>query len=188
MKRWSTGILVVVATFVAALAVLMMRAEREPVGREEAAASVADYRIREVRLREESRNGTRWQLDAEEAEVFEEAGRTSLRSIVITVEDRGQTWTVTGEEGDLLRASKDVELRGNVVVVASDGLRLETERLRWDGSAERAWTHDPVTLYRPGAVVEGRGLEARIGEERMTIGGRVRATLTAPPRAGEGAR
>lgn len=187
MKRWSTGILVAVVAFVGAIAVLMMQTDREPAHQEEAAVSAADYRIREVRLREESRHGTRWQLDAEEAEVFEEAGRTSLRSIRITVEDGGLTWTVTGEEGDLAQASKDVELRGNVVVVASDGLRLETARLRWDGSGERAWTDDPVTLYRPGAVVEGRGLEARIREERLAVGGRVRATLTPPGRTRAGA-
>ena len=46
-----------------------------------------------------------------------------------------------------MQATKDVTLTGNVVLVSSDGLRLETERLRWDADAQRAWTDEPVTIY-----------------------------------------
>jgi LPS export ABC transporter protein LptC len=187
MTRWSTGIFAAVLAFVVGVALFMVLRDRGPRAEQpDLAVSAADYRIKEVRLREESRSGTRWQLDAEQAEVFESAGRTSLRKVVITVEDKGRTWTVTGDEGDLVQAEKDVELRGNVVVVSSDGLRLETSRLRWDGRAERAWTDASVTLHQPGAVVTGRGLDARISDQTLAVTGRVRATLTptAGPRRG----
>jgi LPS export ABC transporter protein LptC len=64
-----------------------------------------------------------------------------------------------------------------VVLVSSDGLRLETERLRWDAEAQRAWTNEPVTIYRAGAVVRGTGFESRVAEETTRIKGRVRATF-----------
>jgi LPS export ABC transporter protein LptC len=88
-----------------------------------------------------------------------------------------RSWTVTGDEGDLNQETKDVELRGNVVLVSSDGLRLETERLRWDAEAQRAWTAEPVTIYRSGTVVRGTGFESRVAEEATSIKGRVRATF-----------
>jgi LPS export ABC transporter protein LptC len=187
MKRWSTGILAAVIVFVAGIALVMAFRDRGPhADPREPTVSAADYRIKEVRLREESRNGMRWQLDADQAEVFESTGKTTLRKIVIKIEDKAQTWTVTGDEGDLAGADKDIELRGNVVVASSDGLRLETSRLQWDGKSERAWTDAPVTLYRSGVVVTGRGLEAKIGDETVTITSRVRATLT--PAAAVGKR
>jgi LPS export ABC transporter protein LptC len=178
MQRWSTLIFAAVVVFVAGIALVMVFRDRGPrADQGEPAISSADYRITELRLREESRNGTRWQLDADQAEVFEETGRTRLQKVVIRIEDKGQTWTVTGDEGELVRADKDVELRGNVVVASSDGLRLETSRLRWDGQSERAWTDEPVTLSRAGVVVTGHGLEVKVSEETVIVGSRVRATL-----------
>jgi LPS export ABC transporter protein LptC len=88
-----------------------------------------------------------------------------------------RSWTVTGDEGDLNQETKNVELRGNVVLISSDGLRLETDRLRWDAEAQRAWTDDPVVIYRAGAVVRGTGFESRVAEEVSSIKGRVRATF-----------
>jgi LPS export ABC transporter protein LptC len=92
--------------------------------------------------------------------------------------DQGsRSWTVTGDEGDLNQETKNVELRGNVVLISSDGLRLETDRLRWDAEAQRAWTEDPVVIYRAGAVVRGTGFESKVAEEISSIKGRVRATF-----------
>lgn len=137
----------------------------------------ADYRIKEVHLREEARGGVKWQLDADQAETFEQAGKTILKKVRIGIEEPGRTWTVTGHEGEMVQESKDVELRGGVVIVSSDGLRLETTRLFWAGEDQRAWTNDPVTVYRSGAVVKGQGLEARVKEQTTLIKGRVRAVF-----------
>jgi LPS export ABC transporter protein LptC len=137
----------------------------------------ADYRIKEVHLREEARGGVKWQLDADQAETFEQAGKTILKKVRIGIEEPGRTWTVTGNEGEMVQESKDVELRGGVVIVSSDGLRLETTRLFWAGEDQRAWTNDPVTVYRSGAVVKGQGLEARVKEQTTLIKGRVRAVF-----------
>jgi len=70
-----------------------------------------------------------------------------------------------------------VELRGNVVLISSDGLRLETDKLRWDAEGQRAWTEDPVVIYRSGAVVRGVGFESKVAEEVSSVRGRVRATF-----------
>jgi LPS export ABC transporter protein LptC len=85
---------------------------------------------------------------------------------------------VTGDEGEMTQASKDVELRGNVVLISSDGLRLETARLRWAADDQRAWTDEPVTVYRSGAIVTGQGLDARVAAQSTEIKGRVRAVFT----------
>ncbi len=177
-RRVSRFILVGVAVFVTVVAAVLVakgRSGRAPTS--EAVVTGADYRIKEVHLQEEARGGIRWQLDADQAEAFERQGRTTLRKVRIRIEEPGRSWTVTGDEGELAQTSKDVELRGNVVLIASDGLRLETTRLRWDAARRRAWTDDPVVLYRQGAMVRGQGLDARVGEQSTEVKGRVRATF-----------
>jgi LPS export ABC transporter protein LptC len=70
-----------------------------------------------------------------------------------------------------------VEIRRNVVVTSSDGLRLDTSVLRWDAAQQRLWTDAPVTLSRGASVVRGSGLEVKIDDEATTVSGRVRATF-----------
>lgn len=176
-QRFSRFILVGVALFVAVMAtVLVVRGRAARTPKTEIVSTKADYRIKQVHLQEEARGGVRWQLDADQAEAYEQSGKTTLRKVRIRIEEPERSWTVTGDEGELAQGTKDVELRGNVVLISSDGLRLETARLRWDAARRRAWSDDPVTVFRQGAVVRGQGLEARVGEQ-TEIKGRVRATL-----------
>ena len=69
-------------------------------------------------------------------------------------------------------------IRKNVVLVSTDGIRLETDTLRWQAKEKRVWTDSPVVLYRKGVIVRGQGLESRVAEERTAVKGRVSATFT----------
>src|SRR6266850_2779509 len=185
MRKAPLIILSLVVVFLSVVVgVLVHRARTPRAIATEPAASNADYRLKRVRLQETGRDGSRWQLDAEYSETFEERNTTSMKKVTIKVDQpsknatSARSWTVTGDEGDLNQETKDVELRGNVVLVSSDGLRLETDRLRWDSDAQRAWTEDPVVIYRAGAVVRGTGFESKVAEEISSIKGRVRATFT----------
>lgn len=177
-QRVSRILLIAVLVFVAGVAVVLVAKGRgvrsEP---EEKIRTRADYRIKQVHLSEEARGGVRWTLDADQAEAFEQLRRTTLRKVTITIEEPGRRWTVTGDEGDLFQETKNVELRGRVVLVSSEGLRLETSKLLWTAKEQRAWTDEPVTIYRAGAVVRGRGLDARVAEQITEVKGRIRATF-----------
>ena len=137
----------------------------------------ADYRIKEIRLQEHQSGKLQWRLVADQAEVFSREGKTVMQKVTVTIEEPDRTWTVTGDEGDLHDATKDVEVRKNVVLTGSDGLRLETNTLRWQAKERRLWTNDPVTIFRAGAVIRGQGLEAWMADERTQVKGRLRVTF-----------
>ena len=101
-----------------------------------------------------------------------------MKKVTIRINQPSRMWTMSGDEGELARDTRDVELRGNVVVATSDGLRLETSRLNWTAAQQRAWTDDPVTVRRDGVVVQGQGFESLINEETTRVKGRLRATIT----------
>jgi LPS export ABC transporter protein LptC len=140
-------------------------------------ASSADLRIKDAQIEEVTR-GVRWRLKAEQALMFEAEGRTALRTIAVDVFERDRSWTLVGEEGDLFQATKNLEIRKNVVLTSSDGVRLETNVLRWTGAEQRLWTDEPVRLSSGGAVIDGTALEVRTAEDYTTIAGRVHAVFT----------
>ena len=187
-QRLSRIIFVGITLFVVVVVgVLMVRGRGAQVDSGEPVATKADYRIKEVSLQEEMKDGVRWELEADQAETYEQAGKTILRKVRIRIQEPERSWSVTSDEGEMIQATKDVVLRGNVVLVSSEGMRLETTRLRWDADNRRAWTDDPVTLYQKGAVVRGKGLNARVADRHTEIKGRIQATFggktPAPPPA-----
>lgn len=179
MDRAATGIALSVILFVAVvIGVLILKGHRSSAPRQEAVSSQADQEIKEVHIQEDAKGGSyRWSLDAEQAESFPGTGKTVLRKVTIGVDERGRRWKVTSDEGDLIQDTRDVELRGKVVLVSSEGLRLETTVLRWNNAEGRAWTDQPVTIYKGGGVVKGTGLDVRPSEEIALVRGRVTATF-----------
>jgi len=179
MRKLPFLILAGVVLFVSVVVGLLVAKSRGPrIEAREPLQSKADYRIKEVHLQEEDPRGGRWQLDAEYGEIFEEQKKTVMRKVTIRINEKTRDWTVSGDEGEMARDTRDVELRGNVVVVSSDGMRMETNRLHWTAKDQRAWTNDPVTISRSGVVVRGQGFESRVNDEATVIKGRVRAIIT----------
>jgi LPS export ABC transporter protein LptC len=168
----------IVAAFFVLLVVGVLIARSQAVRTEAVAPrpSEADLSIKDVRLQEQS-GGSRWQLEADHAEMFEENRRTAFRNVRVRVEDQERTWTITGEEGDLFNDTKNVEIRRNVVVTSDDGLRLETNVLHWRASDQHLWTDAPVRIFDDGGVIDGTGLDVDMAEETATVKGRVHASF-----------
>ncbi len=177
VRRWAGAILAVVVVFVVLVAgTLVVKSRTARVESAGPAASSADFRIKEAELEEVS-GGVRWRLKAEQALVFEGERRTALKRLSVEVFERDRSWTIVGDEGDLFQQTSNVEIRHNVVLTSSDGLRLETSVLRWQGAERRLWTDAPVRMSGAGAVIDGAALDVRMGDETTTMTGRVRATF-----------
>src|SRR5207253_1757707 len=127
---------------------------------------------------EEVTNGVRWRLRAEQALMYDQEGRTNLRNLTVRVFQKDRSWTILGDEGDLDQKTKNVEVRKNVVITSSDGLRMDTNVIHWDADAQRLWTDEPVTLSRDGSVIQGTAFDMTTDDENATVAGRVRATST----------
>jgi LPS export ABC transporter protein LptC len=168
--------LAAVVTFTAAVVAIAV-VNRKVVPIEPGNASSADLAVKDVNIREAT-DKVRWHLTAKQALVFDREGRTSLRDIAVEVEEPGRSWKIRGEEGDLVHGRNDIEIRQRVVLISSDGFRLETDVLRWNNADKRVWTDAPVTITHPSGVVRGSGLDVRLAEETTTVSGRVQAVFT----------
>ena len=157
----AAAILGMVVVFVFAVAgTLIAKSRVSPAEAPGTVASSADLRIKEPQI-EEVTNGVRWRLKADQALMFDD-----------------RSWNIVGEEGDLFQATKNLEIRKNVVVTSSDGIRLETSVLRWQGAEKRLWTDAPVRVSKGGAVANGSALELLMAEEFSTMAGRVHVVFS----------
>jgi LPS export ABC transporter protein LptC len=177
MPNLARAILVIVAVFVVAVGItLVVRKRTARVESLGPAPSSADLRIKDVDL-EEVTNGVRWRLRAEQALMYDQEGRTNLRNLTVRVFQKDRSWMILGDEGDLDQKTKNVEVRKNVVITSSDGLRMDTSVIHWDADAQRLWTDEPVTLSRDGSVIQGTAFDMTTDDENATVAGRVRATF-----------
>ena len=176
-QHLAAAILGMVALFVLLVAgTLIAKSRTAPRESAGPAPSSADLSIKDAQIEEES-GGMRWRLKAEQALIFDGEGRTALRKISVDVFERDRSWTIVGEEGDLFQATRNLEIRNNVVLTSSDGFRLETSVLRWQNAEKRLWTDAPVRLSRGGTVADGTALDVRMADESTTLSGRVHTTF-----------
>jgi LPS export ABC transporter protein LptC len=169
-----------VAAF-SALVLVVLVVNRGPVAVETSQeSSPPDLTVKDANIREES-GKVRWHLTAKQALVFDREGRTNLREVTVEVQEAERSWTIRGDEGDLYHGRNDIEIRRHVVLISSDGLRLETDVLRWSNGDKRVWTDAPVKITHPSGVVTGSGLDVRMAEEAAAVGGRVRAVFEGRP-------
>jgi len=180
MDRVAAGITLGVILFVTVvIGVLIVRGHHARVPREKVVSSPADQQIKEIHLQEDAKSGAyHWSLDAEQADTYPGTGKTFLRKVTSRVEDADRRWKVTSDEGDLVQDTRDVELRGNVVLISSEGMRVETTVLKWLNAEGKASTAEPVTIYRSGGIVKGTGLEATPSQETTMVRGRLTATFS----------
>ena len=87
-------------------------------------------------------------------------------------EEGGHQSVLTARSGTVQTQTGDMVVRGNVVVVTDDGIRLETDELRWLNERRRIVTDLPVRILREEGEVTGVGLETdpelrefRLGEQ-----------------------
>jgi LPS export ABC transporter protein LptC len=90
-------------------------------------------------------------LEADSAFVYENSGHTDLKKIKVTffTPSGVQTSILTSDAGWYRMRSGEMEARGNVVVVRTDGARLTTSILRYDQSKNQVSTDRPYTWYEP---------------------------------------
>jgi LPS export ABC transporter protein LptC len=90
-------------------------------------------------------------LEADSAFVYENAGHTDLKNIRVTFYTPSgvATSVLTAEAGWYRMITKEMEARGNVVVVRTDGARLTTSILKYDQSKNQVSTDQPYTWYEP---------------------------------------
>ncbi|MFH1373650.1 MAG: LPS export ABC transporter periplasmic protein LptC [bacterium] len=118
---------------------------------------------------------------------FEALDSTMAYTLDIDVYDSAGVHSadIVGDSGIIRETSGSMSLFGHVVVVTSDGIKLETEYLYWDAEIDSIKTDVFVRITRGEDVMTGWGLQADQQLHSTTILNNVSGTITDPQRSTE---
>jgi len=88
---------------------------------------------------------------------------------------------LTSDFGVIKENLKELWVSGEVVVISDEGVKLETETLRWDPNIDRIITDDFVRVTREEDILTGYGLEADQELKNIKIKREVKGVLREAP-------
>jgi LPS export ABC transporter protein LptC len=102
-----------------------------------------------------------WEAEAAQARVFRAEQRARGTDVTMTYFSHGRKVSVArADHADLNLLDYDMDAQGHVVVRGTNGVLLETEKLHWDNTLQRATSQSRVRLTRGGTVLTGLGFSA----------------------------
>ena len=120
-----------------------------------------------------------WTLDADKAEYLRDTDLAKLESVKVLFYKQGEFGDIAliADRGELQQQTRQIYLRGNVVVTTGRGDRLLTDTLHYDDQNRRLTTEDPVEMISEQAKVTGIGLRIDVDKGRMVVKKNVHAFL-----------
>ncbi|HEU4763705.1 MAG TPA: LPS export ABC transporter periplasmic protein LptC [Gemmatimonadales bacterium] len=119
-----------------------------------------------------TKDGVRQSLVEADTAYYYEAPRVfELRGVKVTFYDASgaQTSVLTSREGTYHVQTSDMQARGNVVVVSTDGRTLRTERLNYNQATNKLSTDLPFTFVGPTSSGSGNGFVSDPDFKDVTI-------------------
>jgi LPS export ABC transporter protein LptC len=144
-----------------ALALLLAGCEKAPNtpapgGEEQPNLTFAGFNARGTRL-----GVVEWEAQAATAQVYNQKKLARAQQVTIRYFQQGRQVSVAeADTAEIGTESHDILALGSVVLRASNGTVLETDRLRWENQRQRVSTESWVKVTRRGSVLTGRGMTA----------------------------
>lgn len=124
------------------------------------------------------------------AQFFKGKGTAELKTVTIFYnrfydtppannETRLQLTQITSDEATIYETKKIYELRGNVVVISKNGIRLETQKIFFNEEKNRLYTkkNEPVSIYNTdGTITRGFYLRSDAGLSQIMLDRQLTAT------------
>ncbi len=160
--------------------------EDRVIPRPTTARELPSQEVRHFSLEESDTGTPEWILTSEYAAIFDRRGVIVARGVAVDFFDsKGAKYShLTAKEGEIKRPTNDMEARGNVVVTTTDGVRIQTESLRFLNRERLIVSDAYVKLERNGDVVTGIGFESDPSLEHFAIKREVKAQVQSSPNGG----
>jgi LPS export ABC transporter protein LptC len=176
-QRWvQRGLLalsVVLACFLAYLLVTNSAAVPTTTATVPGSIDTADATISQFTFTQTKGDTVQWQVQAQEARLFERDNRAMLHIVAVTLfGQHGKELTVTGDEGTLDTKTKNFVLANRsepLMVHTESGYVIYTNHLAWTDQTREIRTQDPVRIVGQGLEVTGRGLLGHLDTEEFEV-------------------
>lgn len=121
----------------------------------------------------------RWTLSSDRAEYMRDSSLVRLTPVQLVFYDAGSfgELTLTADHGELQEDTRQVDVRGNVMITAGDGEQLTTESLRYDEQQRELTTPASIHYRAPRMELTGVGLLIDLEKDVLLVKNDVRMLL-----------
>ena len=176
-QRWVRGGLLALSVVLACFLAYLLVTNSAMVPTQTAAVpgsmDTADARISQFTFTQTKGDTVQWQVQAQEARLFERDKQAMLQVVAVTLfGQQGKELTVTGDEGTLNTETKNFVLANRsepLVIHTESGYVIYTNHLAWTEQTREIRTQDPVRVVGHGLEVTGRGLLGHLDREEFEV-------------------
>ena len=137
-------------------------------------------KINDIEYSQDYKNGEgKWELKAKEGHFFDKRQLVTLKDVTLRLDSfKENSFTIKGDEGDYLRETGEITLRGDVIGNSTNGYQIETSLLIYKQKDESVETDKPIRVIGTFFQVRGDGLYIDLKEKIFTVKGDVFTTIT----------
>jgi len=137
-----------------------------------------DLQMKDIHFTEVGDENLTWEIHADNARFARKDNLAFFDRVRIKlIRADGKSFTLNGNEGRLRTDTKEVEVKGRVVVVSSNGDIVETDRLQYSHAERRIFTDQAVILKNPRMVISGVGMSLTLSDEKVSLQSGVKALI-----------
>lgn len=146
------------------------KAEEEKERQPKVSEDGASMRMETIRLVEDKQGRKTWELEAKSIHQYQDENVMMLKEVRVTFYGKdGRSFVLSGNEGKVYQNSKNIELKGDVVLTSSDGYWLRTQSVAYHHQQKKATTSDPVEIEGEQIRLEGKGMEVDMEAQTFKI-------------------
>ncbi len=185
MMRKTKIVILLLIVMIGGLVLISLRANLRARKVSEAAEKVpkvstegADMQLKKIRFVEDKQGQKTWELEAESVNQYQEQNIMVLEDIKLTFYAKeGRVIYLTAKQGKVYQDSKNLDLKGDVVLTSSDGYQLKTHSASYCHSEKVVSTSDPVEIDGEQIRLTGKGMLVNVEAKTFRILSQVKTQL-----------
>ena len=137
-----------------------------------------DVQIKGFDFTEVGEGNSKWEVKADTVQYIKKQNLAIFDKVraKLTTAD-GKIYTMTGDKGQMLNDAKDVEIKGNVVIVSDSGDRFTTDYLKYSDAQKKIYTDAPVLMENKRMKLRGVGLTIYMNTGELNLSSGVKARI-----------
>jgi LPS export ABC transporter protein LptC len=137
-----------------------------------------DLQIKDFIYTEVGEANSKWEVKADSAKYIKKENLAIFEHVKIKLTtSEGKIFIMTGDKGQMDTDKKDIQIKGNVVIVSDTGDRFSTDYLNFNDAEKKAYTDAPVTMENKRIKIKGTGLTLYIKTGELNLSSLVKAKI-----------
>ncbi len=137
-----------------------------------------DLQIKDFNYTEVGEANSKWEVKADSAKYFKKENMAVFERVKIKLTtNEGKVFTMTGDKGQMNTEKKDLQIKGNVVIVTDKGERFTTDYLNFSDAEKKVYTDASVAMENKKMKIKGTGLTLYIKTGELNLASVVKAKI-----------